>query len=54
MLYEQYGWIENSQATAAQSYFVRDLTDRNRLNCRLQYNRIGNLMVEAVSLEFQA
>ncbi len=54
MLYEQYGWIENSQASAQQSYFVRDLTSRNRLNCRLQYTRIGNLMVEAVSLEFQA
>ena len=54
LLYERYGWIENSQATAAQSSFQRDLTDRNRVNSRMQYQRIGNLMVLAASLEFQA
>jgi phage tail sheath gpL-like len=56
VLYEKLGWIENSAQTAQQSAFVRDKLNGNinRLNCRLQYQRIGNLMVEAVSLEFLA
>lgn len=53
LLYERNGWIENSQQTAAQSEFEIDTSDQNRLDCRLQYQRIGNLMVLAASLEFQ-
>lgn len=52
-LYEQYGWIEGSKATAAASLFVRDATDRNRLNTRQEVRIIGNLMVLAGALEFQ-
>jgi phage tail sheath gpL-like len=52
-LYEQQGWIEDAAATAAQSVFVRDRTDRNRLNSRQQIRIIGNLMVLAAALEFQ-
>jgi hypothetical protein len=33
--------------------FVRDQTDRNRLNSRQQIRIIGNLMVLAAALEFQ-
>ena len=52
-LYEQFGWIENSKATAAASLFVRDQSDRNRLNTRQEVRIIGNLMVLAGALEFQ-
>ena len=52
-LYEQKGWIEESAATAQASIFVRDGTDRNRLNARQEVRRIGNLMVLAGALEFQ-
>ncbi len=52
-LYEQQGWIENSGTTAAQSIFVRDQNDRNRLNARQQVQVIGNLMILAAALEFQ-
>ena len=52
-LYEQRGWIEGSADTAKQSIFVRDGTDRNRINARQEVRRIGNLMVFAGALEFQ-
>ena len=53
-LYERQGWIENSAVTSAASIFVRDTTDRNRMNARQQVRIIGNLMVLAAALEFQA
>ena len=53
-LYERQGWIENSATTVAASVFVRDATDRNRMNARQQIRIIGNLMVLAGALEFQA
>jgi phage tail sheath gpL-like len=52
-LYEQNGWIENSAASAKASVFVRDPNDRNRMNARQEFTRIGNLMVFAGALEFQ-
>ena len=53
-LYERQGWIENSAVTVAASVFQRDATDRNRMNARQQVRIIGNLMVLAAALEFQA
>lgn len=52
-LYERAGWIEGARETVAQSSFVRDATDRNRLNASQQVRIIGNLMVLAAALEFQ-
>lgn len=51
--YERAGWIEDATATVAQSSFVRDADDRNRLNGSQQVRIIGNLMVLAAALEFQ-
>ena len=51
--YERLGWTEGTQATLAQSSFVRDATDRNRVNSRQVVRIIGNLMVLAVALEFE-
>ncbi len=52
-LYERQGWIEGARETVAQSTFLRDATDRNRLNASQQVRIIGNLMVLAAALEFQ-
>jgi phage tail sheath gpL-like len=52
-LYEQQGWLENTATLAANSVFVRDGTDRNRLNSQQPVQIIGNLMVLAGVLEFQ-
>lgn len=52
--YERLGWTEGTQETAAESSFVRDATDRNRVNSRQVVRIIGNLMVLAVALEFEA
>lgn len=51
-LYEQLGWIENSAVTNAASVFQRDLTNRNRVDARMQIQVIGNLMILAGQLEF--
>jgi phage tail sheath gpL-like len=51
-LWGQLGWVEDTVNQARAATFVRDLTDRNRLNCRLPYTRVGNMMVLAVSLQF--
>ena len=37
-----------------QSYFGRNATDRNRMDARQPIQVIGNLMVLAAALEFQA
>lgn len=52
--YERLGWTEATQETVAESSFVRDPTDRNRVNSRQVVRIIGNLMVLAVALEFEA
>lgn len=54
-LYETRGWIERasgSGGTTAMAVFVRDDTDRNRVNARQPVRIIGNLMVLAGRLEF--
>lgn len=53
-LYERLGWIEDAQRTVGESVFVRDPSDRNRLNARQVVRIIGNLMVFAGVLEFEA
>lgn len=53
-LYEQLAWIEGAKATSAQAVFVRDRSDRNRMNARQLVNVIGNFMVFAGRLEFEA
>jgi phage tail sheath gpL-like len=53
MLYAKQGWVINEVANARASVFVIDPNDKNRLNYRLPYDRIGNLMVDAGVLEFQ-
>ena len=54
LLYERLGWIEGAAETAAESVFVRNLSDRNRLDARQHIRIIGNLMVLAASLQFEA
>jgi phage tail sheath gpL-like len=51
-VYEQNGWIQNSAVTAANSTFVIDANDGNRVNSRNQIQIMGNLTVLAGSLEF--
>lgn len=53
-LYEQLGWIEGAADTSANAVFARDLSDKNRVNARQEVRIIGNLMVLAAALEFQA
>jgi phage tail sheath gpL-like len=53
-LYERQGWIEDAARTVAESIFVRDASDRNRMNARQRIRVIGNLMVLAASLQFEA
>jgi phage tail sheath gpL-like len=53
-VYARLGWLQNTSVTAQQSYFTIDSTDKNRVDCRLQVDIIGNLMILASSLEFQA
>jgi phage tail sheath gpL-like len=53
-LYERLGWIEDIQRTIADSTFVRNASDRNRLDARQRVRVIGNLMVFAAALEFEA
>ncbi|GAB0119480.1 phage tail sheath subtilisin-like domain-containing protein [Acidisoma sp. 7E03] len=52
-LYEQQGWIEDVAGNATQAAFVRDASDRNRLNTKLPVRVIGALMIMANSLEFE-
>ena len=52
--YERAGWIENTADTVQQSYFVRNANDRNRLDMDVVVQVAGNLIIEAVVLEFAA
>jgi phage tail sheath gpL-like len=51
-LYEQLGWIQNSQATVAASVFQLDATNPNRMDARMQIQLIDNLMIFAGQLQF--
>lgn len=53
-LYERLGWIEDATRTSAASVFERDGSDRNRVNARQVVRVIGNMMVFAARLEFEA
>ncbi|MBR0681911.1 phage tail protein [Roseomonas eburnea] len=52
-LYEREGWIESATRTVAESSFLRDADDRNRMNARQLVRVVGNLMVLAGSLQFE-
>ena len=54
MIYERQGWIENVDAMLADTVFVRDPDNRNRLNSRQPVTEVGNLMIFAGALEFAA
>lgn len=51
-VYAGNGWIQNEVQTVKDSVFVRNRTDRNRLDARLKIQVVGNLMVFAGALEF--
>ncbi len=51
-LYEDAVWIENIEETIDMSIFERDVNSRNRLNEKKVYQIVGNLMVQAGTLEF--
>ncbi len=51
-LYEQQGWIQNSQATVKASVFQLDASNPNRMNARQQYQQMNNLMVLAGQMQF--
>ncbi|GGG31008.1 tail protein [Caldovatus sediminis] len=53
-LYERQGWIEDAERTVAESVFQRSASDRNRLEARQKVRVIGNLMVLAAMLQFEA
>ncbi|WP_439596459.1 hypothetical protein [Falsiroseomonas sp.] len=53
-LYERLGWIEGAKETVEASVFTRDASDKNRLNAVLRLRIMGNLMVLASVLEFEA
>ena len=52
--YEQAGWIEGSASTVQQGYFVRNASDKNRLDQQVVVTVAGNLIVDATVLEFTA
>ena len=53
-LYGRQGWIEDIEATVAASTFQVSESDRNRVDAVQKLKVIGNLMVLAGALEFQA
>lgn len=53
-LYERQAWIIDVSRTLEQSRFEIDESDKNRLNGQQRINIIGNLMVLAAALEFEA
>lgn len=52
-LYEQSGWLENGAVLNRQAVFARDANDRNRMDCSIPVQIIGNLMVLATLLQFE-
>lgn len=53
-LYERQAWIVDVARTLELSRFELDESDKNRLNAQQRINIIGNLMVLAAALEFEA
>ena len=53
-LYEQMAWIVEIGRTLELSRFELDASDKNRMNAKQRINIIGNLMVLAAALEFEA
>lgn len=53
-LYERQAWIIDVTRTLGESRFEIDESDKNRLNGQQRINIIGNLMVLAAALEFEA
>lgn len=53
-LYERQAWIVEIGRTLELSRFELDESDKNRLNAQQRINIIGNLMVLAAALEFEA
>ncbi|MBN9438985.1 phage tail sheath subtilisin-like domain-containing protein [Bosea sp. (in: a-proteobacteria)] len=53
-LYERQAWIIDVARTIEQSRFEIDASNKNRLNGQQRINIIGNLMVLAAALEFEA
>lgn len=53
-LYERQAWIVDVPRTLELSRFELDESDKNRLNAQQRINIIGNLMVLAAALEFEA
>ncbi|PCI04654.1 MAG: phage tail protein [Hyphomicrobiales bacterium] len=53
-LYAKKTWVEKIEKTLKESYFVRGDDGKNRLNASQQLIIVGNLMVLAGALEFQA
>ena len=52
--YERAGWIEGSASTVRQGYFVRNPSDKNRLDQEMVVTTAGNLIIDANVLEFTA
>ena len=52
--YERAGWIEGSASTIQQGYFVRNPSDKNRLDQEMVVTTAGNLIIDACVLEFTA
>jgi phage tail sheath gpL-like len=53
-LYARRGWIEDTERTSREAVFERDPDNRNRLNEDTPIRIIGNLIVDAQVLEFEA
>jgi len=53
-MYERLGWIEQTARTSAAAVFTRNAADRNRVDVELPVLRVGNLMLLASSLQFEA
>lgn len=53
-LYGEKAWIENVERTVKESVFARSGDDKNRLESRQKVRIVGNMMVLAGSLEFEA
>lgn len=53
-LYEQNGWLENTATLGKQAVFERDPNDPNKLLAQLPTQIVGNVIVQADLLTFQA
>lgn len=53
-LYERQGWTEGGRTVTEAASFVRNSTNRNRVDSQQPVRIIGNLMVMAGALEFEA